>query len=108
MALTQTTNAPVIITTTQAPFVINLNPVGPGGGAATPTQAPVWSVTQPTVMSVVAAGDGLSATVTVLGVAGPCRVDIAGPGVNGTVTNHIQFFVALPAAVASFNPVVSL
>jgi hypothetical protein len=106
--IAQTLNQQLQITTTQVPFVVTLNPIAVNGAAATPSQAPVWTVSASSVLTLAVDASGLFATVTVVGAAGPCIITITGPGVGGTVTNHIQVLVAPQALVASFNPVASL
>lgn len=85
-------------------------------GALDPQSAPVWSVDQPSLASVVASADGLSAVVTPTGKAvGPFNVSCNIPAVNaqpallavgactvvaGSVTQLAMQFAANPAAAA--------
>lgn len=56
-----------------------------GNPATPPTGVPAWTVSDPTILAVAPAADGLSATISAVGALGHAQVQIAAGPLNGTI-----------------------
>ena len=86
----------LVITDSQQ-FRVEIQPVDRAGNPGTLTSEPVWSASDPTILTVTTAADGMSAVVSATGKLGTAQVNVTGegdpaPGVNtitGTVTVRV-------------------
>ena len=86
----------LVITDSQQ-FKVEIQPVDKAGNPGTLAGVPVWLASDPTILTLVPAADGMSAVVSATGKLGTAQVNVTGegdstPGVNtitGTVTVQV-------------------
>ena len=93
----------LVITDSQE-FRLEIQPVDRAGNPGTLAGEPVWSVSDPTILTMVPADDGMSAVVSATGKLGVAQVSVTAdgdptPGVN-TVTGTVDVQVVGGKAVA--------
>jgi hypothetical protein len=93
----------LVITDSQQ-FTVEIQPVDKAGNPGTLASVPVWSVSDPTILTVVPAADGMSAVVSAKGKLGAAQVNVNGegdptPGVN-TITGTVAVQVIGGKAVS--------
>jgi hypothetical protein len=69
----------LVITDSQQ-FKVDIQPVDKAGNPGTLASVPVWSVSDPTIVTVAPAADGLSAVVTATGKLGTAEVHVTAEG----------------------------
>ena len=92
----------LVITDSQQ-FSVEIQPVDKFGNPGTLASVPVWSASDPTILAVVPAADGMSAVVSATGKLGVAEVKVTGegdatPGVN-TITGTVAVKVVGGKAV---------
>ena len=93
----------LVITDTQQ-FEVQIQPMDKVGNPGTLARGPVWSASDPTILSVVPAADGMSAVVSAVGKMGVAQVNVTAagdstPGVN-TITGTVDVQVVGGKAVS--------
>jgi len=93
----------LVITDSQQ-FRLEVQPVDKAGNQGTLASGPVWAASDPTILSVVPAADGLSAVVSATGKVGATKVCVTAdgdptPGVN-TITGTVDVQVVGGKAVS--------
>jgi hypothetical protein len=93
----------LVITDSQE-FKVEIQAVDKAGNPGTLASVPVWSVSDPTILTVVPAADGMSAVVSAVGKLGAAQVNVTGegdptPGVN-TITGTLAVQVGGGKAVS--------
>ena len=93
----------LVITDSQQ-FKLEIQPVDKAGNPGTLASEPVWSASDPTILTVVPAADGMSAVVSATGKLGTAEVNVTGegdptPGVN-TITGTVAVQVVGGQAVS--------
>jgi hypothetical protein len=93
----------LVITDSQE-FKVEIQAVDKAGNPGTLASVPVWSVSDPTILTVVPAADGMSAVVSAKGKLGAAQVNVTGegdptPGVN-TITGTLAVEVVGGKAVS--------
>ena len=93
----------LVITDSQQ-FKVEIQPVDRAGNPGTLASGPVWSASDPTILMVVPAADGMSAVVSAMGKLGAARVNVTAegdptPGVN-TITGTVDVQVVGGKAVS--------
>ncbi len=93
----------LVITDSQQ-FKVEIQPVDKAGNPGTLASVPVWSASDPTILTVVPAADGMSAVVSATGKLGTAQVNATGegdstPGVN-TITGTVAVQVIGGKAVS--------
>jgi len=93
----------LVITDSQQ-FRVEIQPVDRAGNPGTLTSEPVWSASDPTILTVVPAADGMSAVVSAMGKLGAAQVNVTAdgdptPGVN-TITGTVDVQVVGGKAVS--------
>ena len=92
----------LVITDSQQ-FSVEIQPVDKFGNPGTLASVPVWAASDPTILTVVPAADGMSAVVSAAGKLGVAQVKVTGegdptPGVN-TITGTVDVQVVGGKAV---------
>ena len=93
----------LVITDSQQ-FKVEIQPVDRAGNPGTLASGPVWSASDPTILTVVPAADGMSAVVSAMGKLGAAQVNVTAdgnptPGVN-TITGTVDVQVVGGKAVS--------
>lgn len=101
----QITMASLILTDVQE-CPLTVAPVDAKGNPAVLQGVPVWTSTDPTIISVEASQDGLSAVVAAVGKLGTAQVDINLDGVSGVLDVEVRGSDAVSLAINAGTPVV--
>jgi hypothetical protein len=93
-----------LVMTDSQQFRVEIQPVDKAGNLGTLASGPVWSASDPTILTVAPAADGMSAVVSAMGKLGAAQVNVTAegdptPGVN-TITGTVDVQVVGGKAVS--------
>jgi hypothetical protein len=102
----------MLILTDEQKVALSIQPVTAAGNPAKVDGVPTWSVSDPSILALIVADDGLSAEAVTAGPLGPCQVSVScdadlGAGVrtiSGTLDVTVQAAEAVSVGIAAGAP----